>query len=163
MGLPESFLVGGSNDDRPSFAGPNGEVVSGAAMLAPSRAELTPVFDALQQPRVPGCMQDLMQQSFDRDSAADPEGGIHLGPVTARRLDVGHLGDRSIGFRVEFPLRFDGVTIPPTLVHADFVLVQRGRAAILVTALGEDAPVPEAFTAGLVGKVRGRLPATVAS
>jgi hypothetical protein len=162
-GLPAGFMALGSNDDQPSFEGPNGEVVSGGVMLSTSRARVALAFDALQRPRTIGCIESVMQRSFDDEVASDGDTGIHIGPVTARGLEDGKLGGDTIGFRVEIPFRVEGTAGASFVLTSDLVFVQRGRAVIVVSSISDHVPVPQAFVVDLVGKVGGRLPSSVSS
>jgi hypothetical protein len=164
MGMPTSFMDDGSDGEQPSFASPNGQFVTGGASLAPARAEVTLMFDVVERPRMLGCLEDLMQQSIDRQFEAEGgtgAGSIHIGPVTARHLDYGRLGDRAVVFRIAIPVSVEGLLGTSMVMTADLVFVQRGRAVVMVMAMGEDAPVPQSLVVDLVGKIGSRLPASV--
>jgi hypothetical protein len=143
MGLPESFLNPGH--ERPVFIGPDSEVVSGGVALVGSRMRNSQIFDAVERPTSLRCLEDVTRKGMDGEPGDT---------VAAQRLDNGPLGDRSIVFRLVENLGGGTMTV-------DLAFVQRGRAVILLTVVGSDAPVPQSFTVDLVGKIGSRLPASV--
>ena len=158
--IPGPKLIADAADAAsPDFNSPVNEVVSSSVGVARSVRDMTKALDLISGPNAPACFAAAFNTELtDRlnSSTGDkPPEGTKIGTVTVSPESFEALGDRTVAFRATIPVSTKAID---TAVYVDFIVVQQGRAGIILSAEDTYAPFPIEISASLLRKVLARLP-----
>jgi hypothetical protein len=116
---------------------------------------LSPPLDCRARLSAHGSIFDaaIREQSTTGTAPADT---TTFGKTTVSPESFESLGDRTVAYRVTVPVTTKGVNVS---IYIDFIVVQKGRVGITLTALDTLTPVAADASASLLGKVLSRIPA----
>jgi hypothetical protein len=153
------LINNGPHVDSDDFSSSDDQQVSSTVGVAPSAGELTNALDLLSGANAPGCLTAALNTALaDRlnsDSADQLPDGTKFGTISVNPESFEALGDRTVALRASIPF---SVTDVDGTVYIDFIVVQKGRAGVILSAQDVLSPFSTDLSASLLRKVLARLP-----
>ncbi len=152
------LIPNATNVDSDDFTSPSEQTVTNTVSVTATASEIGKAFDVLSGPNAPKCFTDAfnagIQENLKSSSTTLPN-GTTIGSASVNPLSFNALGDRTIAYRASIPVSAKGFD---TAVYLDFILVQHGRFAVVLSGEDTITPFPTDMSESLIRKVLARLP-----
>jgi hypothetical protein len=153
------LIANAANADSPDFSSPEHQVVTNTVGVARSARVIAKVLDVISGPGAPKCVAaafgTAISEGLKSSSADTLPAGTKIGTVSVSPESFAALGDRTVAFQASIPVSIKGSS---GTVYVDIIIVQQGRAGLILTAEDTLTPFPVDVSASLLRKVLARLP-----
>jgi hypothetical protein len=156
IGVPTSLV----NDNSPTSTGPYYQnkaqslEVQDSVAVFPSTSRAQSELAAVGNPKTPGCLTSFMNGPGKSSIEAQSGKGSTIGAITVTPLDPKVYGAGVVGFVMNMPVTYQGVTVPTRIVSVNAV---KGRLGQSITYNSYGNPFPTSLAEHLDSVALGRL------
>ena len=156
--LPSSKLIAdAANADSADFTSSTGLQVTNSVGVAKTADDVRQALDVMSRSDAADCFSQTFDAAIrEQTTTGTAPADTTFGKTTVSPESFESLGDRTVAYRVTVPVTTKGVNVS---IYIDFIVVQKGRVGITLTALDTLTPMNADASASLLGKVLSRIPA----